>query len=238
MANFNRADVKTNNALLIDDNTSENITPADVRDALDNNSDSNVNRLTDPYLKFLGTTAGTNTAYTLTNAEDYPGDAYNTNMYFILEFDQTNGANPTLNINALGAKDIYISLTSQVTDASTLQTNSRYLAVYNSSIDGILLVLLLVASTTSSSDVTRTGAGSLTISSVGKYVATGSISTWTLPAGSSAIIGSEYVLINNGSGNVTVDGNGSDAISQSDPFIMYPGTRYTAIWDGVEWCMV
>lgn len=238
MANFNRADVKTNNALLINDNTSEDITPQDVRDALDNNSDSNVNRLTDPYLKFLGTTGGTSTAYTLTSATDYPADAYNTSIYFILEFDQANGASPTININSLGAKDIYLSLTAQVTTAGDLTANSRYLAVYNSSIDAVLLVLLLVATTTSSSEVTRSAAATLTISSVGKYVFTGSSSTWTLPAGADSIKGSEYVLINNGSGNVTVDGNGSDAISQTDPFIIYPGARYTAIWDGVEWCMV
>lgn len=238
MANSNRADYQTQVDNLIPDNTNEEITPADVRQILKDQSDSGVSRIDDPYLKFIGTTAGTSTVYTLSAPNDYPSSAYSTSIYFILEWDQANGASPTLNINSLGAKDIYISLTSQITEADSIQANSRYIAIYNSSIDGILLVSLLVASTTSSSDVIRSSAGSLTISSVGKYVFTGSISTWTLPAGNDSIKGAEYVLINNGSGNITLNGDGSDAISQTDPFILYPGTRYTAIWDGVEWCMV
>jgi hypothetical protein len=198
MANFNRTDLKANNALLINDNSSEDITPEDVRDALNNNSDSNVNRLTDPYFKYIGTTAGTSTAYTLTNSTDYPGDAYNNTIYFALEFNANNGVNPTLNINSLGAKDIYLNTTTQVTAADTLEAGSRYIAVYNSSLDAILLVLVFnsLGQTSpggSNGDIQINDAGSfgatsdITISSGDVSIPNGDLEVGTSQVGASSI---------------------------------------------------
>lgn len=89
-----------------------------------------------------------------------------------------------------------------------------------------------------STNVIRDSGTTLSISSVAKYVFTGSsAATWTLPVGSSSITGREFWFVNTGTANVTIQGAGADTILNSDPFIMYPGQILTGFWDGTEWIL-
>lgn len=62
-----------------------------------------------------------------------------------------------------------------------------------------------------------------------------SAATATLPTGAVSILYKRYLFANDGTANVTISGDGSDAISNTDPFISYPGTRHFFVWDGSNW---
>lgn len=79
----------------------------------------------------------------------------------------------------------------------------------------------------------RKDGAALTITTAFIYVFFGTVTVWTLPAGVSDIEFNLFTFVNNGTGNITV--SGPDPISNSDPFIIRPGGRYTAFWDGFIW---
>lgn len=74
-----------------------------------------------------------------------------------------------------------------------------------------------------SSDATET-LGTTTVN-----VHVGSGATWTLPV-TTSIGGKIYFLANLGTGLVTVQGDGSDPISGSDPYVLVPGAKKIFIW--------
>lgn len=59
--------------------------------------------------------------------------------------------------------------------------------------------------------------------------------TATLPTGAGSILFKRYLIANDGTKNLTVQGDGTDPISNADPFIIYPGMRHHCIWDGTNW---
>lgn len=239
MATFNRADLKTETGSLIPDNTNEEITPAKDREDRGNHADSLVSRLDDPYFKFLGTTGGTSTALTLTNATDYP-QSYDPAMPIIFRIHTASGASPTLNINSIGAVNIYDDLENQITAAGDLVQDRYYAAIYSEDADGAgtegFVIILRFGS-----DVVETGQRTnttpFTVTSPGTYIYDGSgAGSWTLPAGSAGLQWSKFYFAAVGTGDLTIDGNGSDPIQGTDPFVVYAGTGLkTAVWDGETW---
>lgn len=239
MANFNRADLKTETGSLIPDNTNDAITPALDREDRENHADSLVSRLDDPYFKFLGTTGGTSTALTLTSATDYP-QSYDPEMPIIFRMGTTSGASPTLNINAIGAVNIYDDLENQITEAGDLVEGRYYAAVFSEDADGAgtdgFVIILRFGSSVVETGV-RNAITPYTVGGPGTYIYDGSAAaSWTLPAGSAGLQWSKFYFAAVGSGNITIDGNGSDSIQGTDPFVVYAGTGVkTAVWDGETW---
>jgi hypothetical protein len=239
MANFNRSNLKTQTGNLIPDNTSESITPALDREDRGNHADSLVSRLDDPYFKILGTTGGTSTVLTLSSANDYPG-AYDANIGFIFKMNTNSGASPTLNINGIGALPIYTDLQTQITDADDLVSGRYYAAIYSAAADGGSTAGIVIILRFGSSEVStgaRTDSASYTLADPGTYIFDGSsAASWTLPAGSDDIKWSKYFIANVGTADITLDGNGSDPIANSDTYTIYSGTGLkTLVWDGETW---
>jgi hypothetical protein len=240
MANFNRSDLKTQTGNLIPDNTNESITPALDRQDRENHADSLVSRLDDPYFKILGTTGGSSTVLTLSSLKDYPSDAYNANIGFIFKMNTNSGASPTISINGLTALPIYTDLQSQITDADDLVDGRYYAAIYSASADGgstAGIVIILRFGSTEVATGVRTNSVSYTIGDPGTYVFDGtSAASWTLPATSSSIQWSKFYIANVGTADITLDGNGTDPIANSDTFTIYSGTGLkTLVWDGETW---
>lgn len=77
------------------------------------------------------TTAGSSTAYTAT-LTPAPA-ALETGLLIALKFDETNGANPTLNVNSLGAKKIFVD--GVAPSATALITTKTYLGIYDAAGD-------------------------------------------------------------------------------------------------------
>ena len=75
------------------------------------------------------TTGGSSTAYTL--AANRTISAYAAGMEFAFKAHTTSGSNPTLNVDGVGAVDMYEQNGSQV-DSSDLTANRIYRAVYDS----------------------------------------------------------------------------------------------------------
>jgi hypothetical protein len=227
----------------IETNANEEVSAADVVIQLDNIADSTVNRLDDPYGKFGGTTGGSSTAYTLTINDDYSGTAYNSGQFILMKVHVDSGTNPTLNINSIGALPIYDDQQNRISSARQLKANEYYLCIFDtdadgSGTDGIVIITGLGGADTPITGVSIVSASSVTIAGEGTYVFDGdSTSTWTLPAGSSSTENRKYYFANKGTANVSIEGAGSDTIDGSDPFIMYPGTRYVAIWDSETWLL-
>lgn len=240
MANYNRSDLKVQTGNLIPDNTNESITPALDRDDRGNHADSLVSRLDDPYFKILGQTGGISTALTLTASNDYPSAAYDANMGFIFQMSVDSGASPTLNINSIGALNIYDDLQNQITSAGDLVSGRYYAAIFSSDADGAgtdgIVIILRFGSTEVSTGV-RTNSTSYTIGSPGTYIFDGSsAASWTLPATSSSIQWSKFYVGNVGTANISLNGDSTDPIAGTDPFIIYPNTGLkTLVWDGEIW---
>jgi len=240
MANFDRANLKIQTGNNIPDNTNESITPAIDRGDRENYADSLVSRIDDPYFKILGTTGDTATALSLTSANDYPGGAYSANIGFIFKMHTDSGASPTMDINGIGALNIYDDLQNQITDAGDLVSGRYYAAIYSADADGAAtagIVIILRFGSQEVSTGARTASTSYTITSPGTYVFDGtSAASWTLPAGSTSIQWSKFYIANVGTANISLDGDGTDPIAGTDPFIIYPGTGLkTIVWDGETW---
>lgn len=223
----------------IETNANELVSAVDVVTQLDNISDSSVSRLDDPYFTNLGSTGGTSTALTLTNADDYP-QSYNTTMPFIFTMHVTSGASPTMNINGIGAVNIYDDLQNQITVAGDLVAGRRYAAQYDADADGsgtsgIVIILRFGSNAVETGQ--RTDTTPLTITSPGTYIYDGAgAATWTLPAGSATIQWSKFYFAAVGMGDLTIDADGSETIQGTDPFVVYAGTGLkTAVWDGETW---
>lgn len=81
----------------------------------------------------------------------------------------------------------------------------------------------------------RTSSTSITITKSVTVFTGSTAATATLPAGNTTNIWTPWRVANDGSAVLTVDGNGTDPISNSDPYVLLPGGRATFIWDGTNW---
>lgn len=78
-----------------------------------------------------GTTAGSSTAYTASLTPALT--ALETGVLIAVKFDETNGADPTLNVNSLGAKKIFVD--GVAPSATALITTKTYLGIYDAAGD-------------------------------------------------------------------------------------------------------
>lgn len=72
-------------------------------------------------------------------------------------------------------------------------------------------------------------AATLTLVYPGRYIHTGTGSTWTLPAGSVALDGLPFTFAHIGSGTLTI--NNSSAVAQ---ILLDAGMKYDAFWDNTN----
>lgn len=76
----------------------------------------------------------------------------------------------------------------------------------------------------------QSSATSLTLGTATIYVFAGSSAAiWTFPD-TTGLTGKFYVLANSGTANVSLDGNGTDPILNSDPWVLRPGQAVLAFW--------
>lgn len=228
MANEKRTVFQGGLPVTIDDNTTKNISPADVRGEFTDLSDSSVSRLDDPYFKFLGTSGGTSVNITLTNVSDYPSDVYSTGMPFVFKITTTSGASPTLNINGLGAKNIYDDRQNQITSAGNLVANRYYAFSYDANaggtgVDGFVIILRFDDGT---GQITRANTD-ITISQAGIYLFYGSVArTFTIDDSINGIIEIRTIA--------TADLALSGSINSNHLGTIYQGTAATRfLWDSV-----
>jgi hypothetical protein len=87
------------------DNTSELITEAKLRDSLTNLSDSTLFKKDDPFLRIVTATTGTEPAYVITLTNLYSG-SYSQLMPILFNAHATNTGASTINVNSLGAKSL------------------------------------------------------------------------------------------------------------------------------------
>lgn len=87
------------------DNTSELITEAKLRDSLTNLSDSTLFKKDDPFLRIVTATTGTEPAYVITLTNLYSG-SYSQLMPILFNAHATNTGAATINVNSLGAKSL------------------------------------------------------------------------------------------------------------------------------------
>jgi hypothetical protein len=88
--------------------------------------------------------------------------------------------------------------------------------------------------------VTTSGAGSLTLGNGMIYVFTGTTSTWMLPA-LAAYPSQVFIVKNQGSGDVILDGSGSETIYASSATLtltMSPGQSYILVNNGSNWSVI
>lgn len=92
------------------------------------------------YNDFYGaTTAGTSTAYTLTTNVGFDSLTEMSGAGFVVRFNATNGASPTLNVDGLGAKAIQTASGTAVATGAIL-ANSVHYVCYDNSIPAFLLI--------------------------------------------------------------------------------------------------
>ncbi len=142
------------------------------------------------------TTAGTSTAYTCTTSPS----GWNPSIadYFIVEFNVTNGASPTLAVNGGTAYTIWYNAgNTQVTAASFLTAAQPYLLMFQGSAFVILSAIQQQnAGTLGSSYLAPTGSGS------------------AIPTGASSTTSQDFVKYNDASGTQADSGVAVTAIPQ------------------------
>jgi hypothetical protein len=121
-------------------------------------------------------------------------------------------------------------------DTANSTTNSHIIYVYNPKISIRTVETLNLSATRT---LTVSSSGSLTLNYSTDYVYTGTTTTWTVPAISSSNTGASKIIrvINRGSGNLTINGNGGassiyDGGSPSPTLILAPGATITMLPDG------
>lgn len=127
MANQTRAVWEAELPEYIDDNTTENISPEDVRYILTNLKDSVPWKQTDKYVRIATTTTGTN-ELTVTLTGEYP-TSYNEFIPVIIQAAAANTGTVTVNLNSLGAKDL-VSPDGEALAAGELAAGEYYMIKY------------------------------------------------------------------------------------------------------------
>lgn len=130
---------------LYKDNTSNDISEADLRALPTAIRESYLNRIDDAYTGSFPqfTTATSTTAYTGTAAPAIT--AYATGQKFQVKIHATNTGASTLNLNALGAKKVFTNPTTQATTGNLL-VDQVYILVYDAALDTATGGFLMVGS--------------------------------------------------------------------------------------------
>lgn len=192
-------------------------------------SDRNKGGTLDKLLVNTALTTGTSSNYAATISA-YPTDSYSDFVPFFVRI-HTNSATsaPTLNVNALGGKTV---VTWDNLALNTLYADSYLCCVYDTSLDKIKV---LFSSRGFNDNVTTSSAGTFSLSRPGKYVHSGTGSTWTLTAGSTALIGKEFDLFNDGSDAIVMAYSGSDTAVSTFGGNIDPGSWAVIYWSGTKW---
>lgn len=111
------------------DNTSELITEAKLRDSLTNLSDSTLFKKDDPFLRIVTATTGTEPAYVITLTNLYSG-SYSQLMPILFNAHATNTGAATINVNSLGAKSLKRP-DGTATQAGDIVSGQLYIINYN-----------------------------------------------------------------------------------------------------------
>lgn len=189
-------------------------------------SDRNKKATIDYFLEKSSLTTGTSSNYAATVLA-YPTDAYSDFVPFVINIHTSSGtSSPTLNVNGLGGKTMVNRYGETL---PTLVEGSHYSCIYNASLDQILVLI------ESNSKVTRSSTGTLTLSSPGKYIHTGSGATWTLTTGTAALVGREFDLFNDGTGAIVMAYSGGNSAVSTFGGNIDEGTGAIIFWDGTKW---
>jgi len=174
-------------------------------------------------------TVGTSSNYAATIAA-YPTDSYSDFVPFLVRIHTASSTTtPTLNVNSLGGKTV---VTWDNLPLNTLYADSYLLCLYDTSLDKIKV--LFSSRNLDGDNVTRSGAATLTLTRPGKYIHTGSGSTWTWPTGADNLTGKEFDCFNDGTGAV-VPAFGADPVVSTFGGNIDEGTWAVIFWDGTKW---
>ncbi len=215
----------------IPDNTTELVAPEDERTVFENMANDVMWKDEDSYLRTGTTTMPSADIYTLTLTDAYPS-AYSATVPLLIKISNTNTGAATLNINGLGGKN-WRDADGNALAAGALAANSYHFVIYDSANDRF--ITLMSSSGSTSSGVTRSSAGTLTLSSPGKYIHTGSGATWTLTTGTAALVGREFDLFNDGTGAIIMAYSGGNSAVSTFGGNIDAGTGAIIFWDGTKW---
>lgn len=133
MTAYSEQGLKTVKDTAFANNSSEAITPTVHRNYEEDQIDSSVNKVDGSYLRIATATAGTQPAYTITFTDKYP-TSYTEDIAILFKAHATSTGAATLNVNAIGAKDI-LRPDGTATQSGDIVQNKWYMVSYNSSID-------------------------------------------------------------------------------------------------------
>lgn len=155
---------------LFPDNTSGDISEADVRAFGEDIADSFLNESDDPYTgPFPQVTASGTDTYAATTSPAI--SAYATGQKFQIKFTNASTGVSTLNLNTLGAKKIYTNPTTQATTGD-ITAAQIYLLIYDAALDTAAGGFLMIGGSggsggaTDAEDVTFTPAGNISATDV------------------------------------------------------------------------
>lgn len=165
------------------------------------------------------TTGGTTTAFTLTSNQLFASLSALSGNKFLVRFNATNGASPTLNIDSLGAKAIQTASGTAV-ETGAILANSVHELVYDNSIPAFLLSgVLASASGTFGGNVTI--GGTLAVTGAASFTAAPVPSSSDVAAlGSASLMWSDLFLA---SGAVVNFNNGDVTVTHSANTLAFAG---------------
>jgi hypothetical protein len=182
-------------------------------------------------------TAGTSTAYTATTTSGLGSLAEG--RMLCVEMDETNGVNPTLNVDGLGAKKVYKFGGSGAVQmaAGELQAGGRYLLQYDTSLDtaaGGWIVLNPTAAEATAAEYQADTAGRLITVTAAWDAA--EFETLTYAASYTA----DFATFINGvmtlTGNLTLNNPSNEKVGQSGAIMLIQdGTGSRTITFGTDW---
>ena len=225
------------------DNSTRDISAADIRAALTDLSDSAAFRKTDPYVRYVvpSNVGGTADSITISLSNDYPAD-YTNAIPIRFQAQSSSTGDVSINVNSIGSIGLYKENQTRVSSGDLIAL-SFYECVFNADADGagtdgFTLYEGIGGTVSNPSVVSVTGTTQTVDSPNAIYVFTGSSACSVTIDTSSFTAGQGFRWINMGSATCSLTAN-SGTVKLSDPFVIYQGSGnefiYTAIASN-EWC--